>query len=85
MHLRDTKGKMEGIRQQKSYSSERDYRKKWIEIGAESAKFNTTCQRLSDQEKKIFKKSWFSGREIPEICGQLNHEKLSPKIPLHEM
>ena len=53
-----------------------------IEIWVESARFDTTSQRLADQARIILKKVWFSELEILEICQQI--EKNINKTPLYE-
>ena len=43
-----------------------------MEIWEESAKFNTTSQRLADQ---VLNKSWLFGLVMVEIYGQVSCEK----------
>ena len=44
----------------RSSPSQRGYRERMIEFWQEYSTFQTTNQRLADQVKTIFKKSWFS-------------------------
>ena len=50
------------------------YRKRIIEIRAESTRFNTS-QRLVDQLRIILKKGWFSDLEMLEMCKQVNRKE----------
>ena len=43
-----------------------------IEILDEAADFNTS-QKVADQAKMVFKKSWFSDIEIIKIFGLVSH------------
>ena len=65
----------------KSNPAQKWYRKRTIEIWAESARFNTN-QKLANQARRILKKCWFSGFEILEICRHVNREKYEQEPPI---
>ena len=46
-----------------------------MEFLTESAKSNTTNQRLDDQVRLILQENWLSDLEIKEICRQVNCEQ----------
>ena len=51
-----------------------------IEIWAESAKFNATSKKLTDNGIMILKKVWFSDHEIQERFGQVDCEENGAEI-----
>ena len=61
----------------RSNPTQRGYRKRLTEIWQELSNFQTTCQRLADQDKTIIKKGWFSDLEIIEIHQKINDQQSS--------
>ena len=58
----------------RSNPTEREYRKRMIEIWVEFARFKTKNPRLADQVRTIIKKCWFSDLEILEFHRQIYRE-----------
>ena len=56
-------------------SAQKGYRKRMIEIWAESIRYNTISQRLVDQARMILKKGWLSDFEILEMYTHLSCEE----------
>ena len=52
--------------------TQREYRKRMIEIWQECSNFQTTSQRLADQVRTIIMKGWFSDLEIIGIYQKIN-------------
>ena len=52
---------------------QRKYRKRMIEMWANSVWYNTS-QMITDQTKIIWRKCWFSELEILKVCEQINRE-----------
>ena len=48
-------------------TTQKQYRKRMVEIWEECAKFKTTSQILADQARPIIKNGWFSDFEILEM------------------
>ena len=53
-----------------------------MEIWIESAWFNTTNERSTDQARLILQKDWFSDFEILEIWDQVNCEEYEQTPPI---
>ena len=62
----------------RSNHSQRDYRKRMIEIWQECTTFHTTSQRLADQVRTITKKGWFSDLELLEIHQKTLKQNYNP-------
>ena len=52
-----------------------------IKILAESAGFDETSERLTDQTKMILRKSWLSDFQMLDICGQIICEEYAQGKP----
>ena len=53
-----------------------------IEIWEESARFQTTSQRLADQVRTMIKKAWFSDLGILEIYRKINIKSKQDKYQI---
>ena len=61
----------------RSNPTQREYRKRMMEIWQELSNFQTTRQRLVNQVRTAIKKGWFSHLEIIEIHRKINDQQSS--------
>ena len=84
-HLKDTTGrngqKYVLHRYIKNNPSQRDYKKRMIEIWVESTRFITRSQMLANHTRMILKKVFFFLEKL-EICKQISYEEYEVDPPI---